>query len=58
MTQSNVVSFPVRNPPSGSIWVLFVLEDLRQHFVSTPDTEASAVIEDAIQKLEQILMPH
>jgi len=61
MSDSNVIPFPTQcqeapNPASNSVWVLFVMEDLRQHFLSTRNREASVAVEDTIQKLERFLM--
>jgi hypothetical protein len=61
MIHSTVVTFPKREfnvseENSNSVWVLFVMEDLREHFVKTRNTEALAVVEESIQKLELVLL--
>jgi hypothetical protein len=61
MIHSTVVTVPKREfnvseENSNSVWVLFVMEDLREHFVKTRNTEALAVVEESIQKLELVLL--
>jgi hypothetical protein len=61
MIHSTVVTFPKREfnvseENSNSVWVLFVMEYLREHFVKTRNTEALAVVEESIQKLELVLL--
>lgn len=40
----------------NSVWVLFVLEDMREHFKKTHNGAALQVIENAIKALESVLI--
>lgn len=62
MTDTNVLAFPAKNlnfAASGTppLWALFVLEDLKEHFVSAGQDEAAGAIMDSIHRLERILIP-
>ena len=45
------------NTNSNSVWVLFVLEDLKEHFETTANSEALNVVTTAISGLERALSP-
>lgn len=57
MTQSNVVPLRPKASLPKPLWPLFVLEDIKLCFQEAENKEASAVMEEAIRKLEDVLFP-